>query len=112
LTGKKASRYDFQCHDGKKWPLEKRLTETQYSWLLGMDKGVYMKEALEGSKPKLQPEIGETEKIPLESLSQLTGFPIEFIKKELLLDNEELSMEDLRSSMLNYLESTSTELNS
>ncbi|GAB4009984.1 MAG: hypothetical protein Fur0010_01700 [Bdellovibrio sp.] len=71
-----------------------------------------MKEATQGRRPTKQPEKGEMDKIPLASLSQLTGFPIEFIKKELLLDDEELSMEDLRSSMLKYLELTSTEMNS
>lgn len=86
--------------------------DTKYAGYLGMDKGVYMKEATQGRKPTRQPEIGEMDKIPLASLSQLTGFPIEFIKKELLLDDEELSLEDLRNSMLNYLESTSTEMNS
>ena len=57
------------------------------------------------------PEEG-TEKVPLESLSELTGFPVEFIKKELLLDEESLSMNDLRKSMAVYLENTVHELNS
>ena len=48
--------------------------------------------------------------MPLESLSELTGFPVDFIKKELLLDQESLSMEDLRKSMVNYLENTAEEL--
>jgi hypothetical protein len=52
----------------------------------------------------------ETKKVPLESLSELTGFPVDFIKKELLLDQESLSMEDLRKSMVNYLENTAEEL--
>jgi hypothetical protein len=56
-------------------------------------------------------ETGEDEKIPLSSLSELTGFPIEFIKKELLLQDEELSMDDLRKSMVAYLESTSEKMN-
>lgn len=52
------------------------------------------------------------QKVPLESLSELTGFPIEFIKKELLLESETLSMNDLRKSMAVYLENTVQELNS
>lgn len=51
-------------------------------------------------------DMDENKKVPLKSLSDLTGFPIEFIKKELLLEEEELSMQDLRSSMITYLEST------
>jgi len=36
----------------------------------------------------------------------MTGFPVEFIKKELLLDEEPVSMSQLRKSMAIYLEST------
>lgn len=46
----------------------------------------------------------ETQKIPLASLSEMTGFPVEFIKTELFLEGEELSVSDLRKSMLSYLE--------
>lgn len=51
--------------------------------------------------------LGDDQKVPLSSLSELTGFPVEFIKKELLLKGEELSMSDLRSSMISYLETSS-----
>jgi hypothetical protein len=57
-------------------------------------------------------DVEGTQKVPLESLSELTGFPVEFIKKELLLDGETLSMNDLRKSMAVYLENTVQELNS
>lgn len=50
--------------------------------------------------------LGDDKKVPLSSLSELTGFPVEFIKKELLLKGEELSMSDLRSSMISYLETS------
>ncbi|MBK23377.1 MAG: hypothetical protein CME70_05165 [Halobacteriovorax sp.] len=50
--------------------------------------------------------LGDDQKVPLSSLSELTGFPVEFIKKELLLEGEELSMSDLRTSMISYLETT------
>lgn len=52
-------------------------------------------------------EISEEQKVPLKDLSDLTGFPVEFIKSELLLSDEELSMKELRQSMMTYLESTS-----
>lgn len=47
-----------------------------------------------------------TDQIDLVSLAKLTGFPSEFIKQELLIDDASISMDSLRSSMLNYLEST------
>lgn len=43
--------------------------------------------------------------VSLKSLSHLTGFPTDFIKEELLLDKDEVSVENLRDSVLNYLES-------
>ncbi len=48
--------------------------------------------------------IDGDEKVSISSLSELTGFPVEFIKKELLLDQEPISMNDLRQSMIAYLE--------
>lgn len=46
------------------------------------------------------------DRVSFSTLSKMTGFPIEFIKKELLLDEEPISMSKLRSSMAIYLEST------
>lgn len=43
-------------------------------------------------------------KIPLESLSSLVGFPIEYLKKELLVEEDEISMDELRLRMLSFLE--------
>lgn len=43
--------------------------------------------------------------VSLRSLAELTGFPVEYIKRELLLEGEEdLSVEDLRKKVLSYLE--------
>lgn len=53
---------------------------------------------------------GETDRIQVESLSEMTGFPVDFIKKELLLKEDELSMEELRNSMASYLENTIQEI--
>ena len=51
------------------------------------------------------------EQVSLSSLAELTGFPAEFIKKELLLEDP-TSMEALRASMMKYLDSTiATEIN-
>ncbi|OUR96393.1 hypothetical protein A9Q84_08560 [Halobacteriovorax marinus] len=46
------------------------------------------------------------EQVSFSTLSKMTGFPVEFIKKELLLEDEPISMSQLRSSMAIYLEST------
>ncbi len=47
----------------------------------------------------------ELTQVPLSSLAKLTGFPADFIKKELLL-KDPTSMEALRSSMAKYLDRT------
>lgn len=44
--------------------------------------------------------------VPIASLSEMTGFPVDFIKKELLVDEKGISMKDLRETMAKYLEST------
>ena len=46
------------------------------------------------------------EQVSFSALSEMTGFPVEFIKKELLIDEEPVSMSQLRTSMAAYLEST------
>ena len=46
--------------------------------------------------------------ISLGRLAELTGFPVDYIKKELLLEGEnleELSLEELRKRVLLYLDS-------
>lgn len=52
-------------------------------------------------------KLTEEQKIPLDSLSKLTGFPVDFIKKELLLDDDQLSLAELRKSMISYMETNS-----
>ena len=48
-----------------------------------------------------------TETVSLSNLSELTNFPEDFLKKELLLkDNKEISIEDLRAKVLHYLDDT------
>jgi hypothetical protein len=54
----------------------------------------------------------EQEQVSFSKLSEMTGFPVEFIKKELLLDTEPVSIKQLRASMLKYLESSSEMLKS
>ncbi len=48
------------------------------------------------------PDSGD--RVSISSLSELTGFPVDFIKKELLLEDDTLTMEELRASMINFLE--------
>ncbi len=45
----------------------------------------------------------EKERVSLSTLSKMTGFPLEFIKKELLVQGDSLSMSELRESVLDYL---------
>lgn len=55
---------------------------------------------------------GHTEKsgkISLDVLAKMTGFPIEMIKDEIFQGQEgssEISLDDLRSAMLSYIDST------
>ncbi len=45
----------------------------------------------------------EGEMISLKTLSELTGFPKDFIRSELVIKEEELSLAQLRESVLKYL---------
>jgi hypothetical protein len=57
------------------------------------------------------PVAHESEKVTISSLSDMTGFPEDFIKRELLLeDDRNISMHELRQSALRYLEDTALEL--
>ena len=44
--------------------------------------------------------------IDLSSLSELTGFPVDFIKKELVVNQEKISVDELRSKVAHFLNST------
>lgn len=55
------------------------------------------------------------QKVSLSSLSEMTGFPIELLKKELLLDGktdpeEALPLNDLREAMVKFLNKTLVEI--
>ena len=55
-------------------------------------------------KRKQSDEVtSEKERVSLSTLSKMTGFPLEFIKKELLVQGDSLSMSELRESVLDYL---------
>ena len=75
-------------------------------------KGVYMavskesvahdwstdEEAHEGDRDK--------ELVSLNTLAELAGIPADLIKKELLLDGDRVCMDDLRQSMLKFLDAS------
>jgi len=66
---------------------------------------------MDTTKPFLGPEsdsvVNEIQDlIDLVDLSELSGCPIEIIKKELGLEEDEISMDDLRKKMLALLDST------
>lgn len=45
--------------------------------------------------------------VSLTSLAEMTGFPVDYIKRELVLEElEEMSADELRARVLNYLESS------
>ncbi len=50
----------------------------------------------------------KNEKISLDALAKMTGFPVEMIKEEIFKgqDDQDVSLENLRSAMLNYIDST------
>ncbi|MBC7712411.1 MAG: hypothetical protein H7177_03680 [Rhizobacter sp.] len=55
-----------------------------------------------GLKDSVQ-QNSETE-VSLGSLAEMTGFPVDYIKRELVLsDDNELSVEELRKKVLAYL---------
>mgnify|MGYP001170272878 CR=1 FL=1 len=55
----------------------------------------------------------EQELVSLDSLAALTGFPVEMIKSELFkdsaLENEKISLADLRKAMVSYIDATMLE---
>jgi hypothetical protein len=58
-----------------------------------------------GLKEDSKPATGEMP-VSLNKLAELTGFPVDFIKRELLLsDDSTLSVEELREKVLGYLDS-------
>ncbi len=59
-----------------------------------------------GTPGKTDGSSVENEKVSLDSLSKLTGFPVNYIKKELLIEDNEISVESLRSFARDFLNST------
>ena len=52
--------------------------------------------------------IAENEKVSLDTLAELTGFPKEFIQDELGLISDEITLKNLRMNMLKYLENVTS----
>lgn len=58
-----------------------------------------------GLQEQNKPESQENG-VSLGSLAEMTGFPVEYIKRELVLsDDNELSVDELRSRVMAYLNS-------
>ena len=53
---------------------------------------------------KQESSMEEQKNISMDSLSDMTGFPVEFIKKELLISKSQVSIDELRRSVLDYLQ--------
>ena len=43
------------------------------------------------------------EQVSLSTLAEITGFPVDYIKSELLLNKDALSLDELRSLIVKYL---------
>jgi glutaredoxin-related protein len=58
----------------------------------------------------LEVDNSKQDKVTLESLSDLTGFPIEMIKTELFsgsdINEDSISLTDLRKAMMSYIDET------
>lgn len=56
------------------------------------------------------PQGVKGEKITLNALSEMTGFPLELIQQELFMGKTpvegEVALEDLRAAMLNFIDAT------
>ncbi len=59
---------------------------------------------VQGGAEEAQGMDKENENVSLDTLSLMTGFPVEFIKSELIVDGDDISMSNLRKTMVNFLE--------
>ncbi len=48
-------------------------------------------------------ESARKKSVDVNELAEMTGFPVDFIKSELLLESNSLSVDDLRNTMVSYL---------
>ena len=57
-------------------------------------------------------ELGQPDGLQIESrvsladLSELSGFPTDYIKRELAIDTDDVNLKDLREVMISYLKDT------
>ena len=65
---------------------------------------------IESGRQKETESNVQGEQVSVNSLSAMTGFPIEFIKKELLISQENISVDELRKSVLDYLQSAQKDI--
>ena len=68
-------------------------------------------EPVENEIEKFRSIEGDDDKLFLSDITKITGFPLELIRKELLIEegnskDAEISMKELRSAMLGYLDKT------
>lgn len=60
------------------------------------------------TQPENMSSLEKGGKVSLEMLAKMTGFPVELIKEEIFKgeNTEQVSLEELRSAMLSYIDST------
>ena len=63
-------------------------------------------EKTKAKKSKKESDPTGEHKVSLVTLSKMTNFPIDFIKSELVLKGDEISMFELRKTMSKYIEET------
>ncbi|MFN8370038.1 MAG: hypothetical protein U0T83_05375 [Bacteriovoracaceae bacterium] len=70
-----------------------------------------MKTYINGTEGQVQGNVGSSELVSIKNIAEMTGFPIEFIRDELLVgtdfyNDEGVPMDTLRSLMTTYLNTT------
>ncbi len=65
------------------------------------DKGVFMNALGNGS---IETSEANSSGVQVEELAKLTGFPVEYLKAELLIEDNEIDLNNLREKVLAYLD--------
>jgi hypothetical protein len=71
-------------------------------------RGLTFKESRMTTQPQNMSSEEKGGKVSLEMLAKMTGFPVELIKEEVFKGEgaDQVSLEELRSAMLSYIDST------
>ena len=56
--------------------------------------------------------VSTVKDVDLDEFSKMAGFPSQFVKKELMVSEEKISLNELREKVLSYLDQEASELES